>query len=533
MTDGPVVGPAHPTTVEGGLGGRSRRKVRLRHSLFGLLALVALLFVAAAGYGAFVSSQITRVRVRGLAPRASGMSQGTENILLVGSTSRCALKVQNKAYGLCSQGVNGVNSDVVMVLHLNYARRTLSLLSIPRDTFVPNARQEGANKIDAALAEGPTQLVNAVQTDFGIPIQHYISLNFDTFAGVVDALGGVRMFFPAPVYDAYSGLDVSAPGCRTLDGFHALQVVRARHLQHLTSTANPADPRSWPGESESDLARIRRDHEFLRVLASAVARQGLANPLTDTRIAAAVAPQLSVDSALSTSHLANLALTFHSVNINGSPQVTLPIVTTTFGSYHYKGGNYGDIVWPSAPEDLDVIRSVLDLPATRDTFGAALPTPPTITVTVLNGTGATHGATSAAAALHALGYHVQRTGDTPAVATRSETVVYYRSRADLGAAERLLGDLHGHAVMGVDPRLSDSTSQLTLVTGTDFSVAARANPPADTSAATASTTPTPPVVPPVSTAAPGAPGSPAPSSPIEALAAYDPRSCTAAGTEGP
>ncbi len=44
---------------------------------------------------------------------------GTENILLVGSTDRCALKVQNAAYGLCSQGVNGVNSDVVMILHLD------------------------------------------------------------------------------------------------------------------------------------------------------------------------------------------------------------------------------------------------------------------------------------------------------------------------------------------------------------------------------------------------------------------------------
>ena len=57
-------------------------------------------------------------------------------------------------------------------------------------------------------------------------------LNFDTFANVVNALGGVKMYFPEPVYDAYSGLKQLTPGCVSLDGLHALQVVRARHLQY-------------------------------------------------------------------------------------------------------------------------------------------------------------------------------------------------------------------------------------------------------------------------------------------------------------
>ena len=70
---------------------------------------------------------------------------------MVGSTSRCALKVQNPAYGLCSEGVNAVNSDVVMILHVDHSKNTVSILSLPRDLFVPNARREGANKIDAAL----------------------------------------------------------------------------------------------------------------------------------------------------------------------------------------------------------------------------------------------------------------------------------------------------------------------------------------------------------------------------------------------
>src|ERR1019366_917603 len=111
-----------------------------------------------------------------------------------------------------------------MILHLNANKHTVSILSIPRDLFVPNARTTGANKIDAALYEGPSQLVAAIQEDFGIPINHYVELNFDTFAQVVDVLGGINMYFPMEVFDAYSGLNITSTGCIHLNGYRALQV---------------------------------------------------------------------------------------------------------------------------------------------------------------------------------------------------------------------------------------------------------------------------------------------------------------------
>ena len=120
---------------------------------------------------------------------------------MVGSTSRCALAVQNPAYGLCSQGVSGINSDVMMILHADPAHHRLALLSIPRDLFVPNARSTGSYKIDAGLYQGLTQLVAAIEEDLGIPIQHAVSLNFDQFANIVQALGGINMSFPTAVFD--------------------------------------------------------------------------------------------------------------------------------------------------------------------------------------------------------------------------------------------------------------------------------------------------------------------------------------------
>jgi len=219
---------------------RSRRHRRLRRWIPIGLATLLVLVGAAAGYVYYVTHDLNRVEVHGLhSSFSSGAEVGSENILMVGSTSRCALAVQNPAYGLCSQGVNGVNSDVMMVLHADPSTHQLALISIPHDLFVPNARSTGANKIDAGLLQGTSQVVASIEEDLGIPIQHAVSLNFDQFANIVDALGGINMSFPESVFDAESGLNVQAAACVHLNGTQALQVVRARHLQYRGDSTSP------------------------------------------------------------------------------------------------------------------------------------------------------------------------------------------------------------------------------------------------------------------------------------------------------
>lgn len=459
-------------------GTRHRRKGRHRTAkwVLGSLAVVIVVLVGGTlGYAWYLSREIHRIDVRGLTDvPTSGADAGTQNILMVGSTDRCALKVQNAAYGLCSQGVNGVNSDVVMVLHLDPARHAVSILSIPRDLFVPNARTTGANKIDAALYQGPSQLVAAINENLGIPIQHYVVLNFDTFANVVNDLGGVKMYFPEPVFDAYSGLQQFTPGCVSLDGFHALQVVRARHLQYKAPGVTTSDPNYWPSENLSDLARIRRDHEFLRVLASAVSKQGLGNPITDAQLVSSVASQLEVDSQLSTSDMIDLVLTFHGVNVNSAPQLTLPVQVDQFGSYVYKGGDYGSIEFPSIVQDQQVIDQFLHVSPDTDTMtGQKLPSPAGVTVSVLNGTGAYNQATDTSNALAADGFHMVGAGDTSSVGSPSETVVYYPTKAPAAeaAAEAVARSLSGAVVTALGPTADGA--EVTVVTGSQFSV----NPP--------------------------------------------------------
>jgi LCP family protein required for cell wall assembly len=501
-----------------------------------LLALVILIVVgagAAAGYGFYLNHQLHRLDVKGLTDSpTTGADAGTENILMVGSTDRCSLTVQNPAYGLCSQGVNGVNSYVIMILHLDPNKHTVSILSIPRDLFVPNARTTGANKIDAALFQGPSQLVAAINQDFGIPIQHYVVLNFDTFANVVNALGGVKMYFPMPVFDAYSGLNQQTTGCVALDGLHALQVVRARHLQYKGPGVTTGNPNYWPFENSSDLARIRRDHEFLRVLATAVSKNGLSNPITDTQLVNGVASQLSVDSKFSISSMIDLVLNFHGVNAGAAPQYTLPVQVGQTGSYTYKGGSYGDIEFPAAAQDQQVIRQFLGLNTTTDSMhGGNLPAPSSVTVSVMNGSGTYNQATTTSAALAALGFTMTGVGDVTPVGAEAETVVYYSQMtpAAEAAAQLVASSISGAVIMALDPTQVTNGAQVTVVTGTQFAV----NPPAPSSTGTtvgtgaAITTPAPTTT---TTTASGA--FQPPTAAVTPLQPWDPRSCTASGGEG-
>ncbi len=526
-------GPAHASPR------RSRK--RTLAWIGGSLALVFVLLVGAvAGYGWYLNREIHHINLKNLtsAP-VKGDDVGTENILMIGSTDRCALKVQNPAYGLCSQGVNGVNSDVVMILHLNPTNHSLSILSIPRDLFVPNARSGGANKIDAALYQGPDQLIAAIEKDFGIPIQHFVELNFDSFINVVQALGGIKMYFPEPVYDAYSGLNIQTTGCLSLNGTQALQVVRARHVQYKGPGVTTDDPTYWPQEAQSDIARIRRDHEFLRVLASAVKAKGLSNPLTDQQLVSGVVGQLTVDSGFSASDMINLVLGYHNVDAGTAPQLTVPVSVDQFGNYVYQGGSYGDIEFPAQPQDHNAVDQFLGLKsANEDTYsGGALPAPSDVTVSVLNGSGVSNQATTTSQSLQALGFHIGTIGDSPPVGREAETVVYYAAKtaADLAAAQTVANSMTGAVIMAMDPTQVKAGSQVTVVTGTDFSV----NPPpaAPTTSTTAATGVTAPSTTTTTSGGSGNTGNSgafqAPTPTVEALQPWDPRSCTASGGEGP
>ncbi|HQU25610.1 MAG TPA: LCP family protein [Acidimicrobiales bacterium] len=535
-------GPTAPRPARPRGGGRRRRRW-VRRTLVTLGVVVVLLVAAVVGDYYYLGSLVHRTTVHNL--QSSGQQI---NILLIGSTTRCGLSVQNKAYGLCSAGVTGVNADIDMILHLNTGTHTASLLSIPRDLFSPNARTTGPNKIDAALYQGPSQLVAAIEEDFAIPINHYIELNFDTFASVVNALGGVRMYFPIPIYDAESGLNVERPGCRLLDGYHALQVVRARHLQIQPNPSNH-DPHTWPQEGLSDLARIRRTHEFLRVIASQIAARGLSNPITDQRLAQAVLPDLTVDSGFAEGTMVHLAQEFAHTSISNVLQLTYPVLTVQSGSLLYQGYYYGSVVFPVQPSGVATVDKILGIPESVDSFtGQPLPNPHGVRVAVENGSGVASEGALVTAGLRRHGFAVTSSTTTTPVGPIAESVVYYGgprppangnwTSPSLAAAEAVLNQLEGPAMLGYDPAMVHPGSVVTVQAGTDLTVKPVSTTPAGrttttgrsghTTTTTSAGSNTITVVDPPGVRTNNAFSAPSVINP--SLEPWDPRACNAAGT---
>lgn len=502
---------------------RQHKRRRRKRILFAFI-IVLLGLIGAGTWDAWqLYHKVHRLNVGNLTASVGG----AENILVAGSTNRCNLKVQNAEWGFCSQGVTGVNSDIIFIIHIVPQTHTLSLLSIPRDTFVPDARSGNqAYKIDAALYQGPTQLVSAIEEDFGIPIQHYVEVGFDGFVNIVNAVGGIKMNFPMPVYDSESYLDVKTSGCRLLNGVEALQVVRARHLQYKAPGITTNDVYYWPQENQSDIARIARTHEFLRVLASTVAAQNLSNPISDQKIVDAIAPQVQVDSGFSTSSMIALMQDFHAANINNVPQYTLPIVTTGFGSYEYNGNNYGDVVFPYEGTDEQIINQFLGSSKASNTMtGQPLPTAKNITVHIINGSGVSGQAGQVSTGLQSLGFNVvgQPTTNTPASYQANETVVYYANQATEGKALAVADQLTGFVILSQNSGMVTDGSDVTVLTGTSLSVDGSSSNGSTTSGSvtTASSNSSPTTT----TASTSTSLGPVSSS-NEPLSAWDPTACT-------
>ncbi|GAC1603838.1 MAG: hypothetical protein NVS3B21_32700 [Acidimicrobiales bacterium] len=482
-----------------------------RRMLIGLNVLVAIALIGSGltyGYLRYRNGQITREAVKGLAAEESAGSPTT--ILLVGSNTRTGLDpAEIQEFGSATQ-VGGARSDVTMLVHLDPRTKKVNLLSLPRDLFIPVPGTDRLQRVDAALNDGPTRLVEVIQNDLGIPINHYVELNFDSFQSVVNAIGGVDMQFPTAVRDSFSGLNLKA-GCLHLNGKVALSVVRARHLEYYDRGRFNPDP-------YGDLSRIRRNHEFLRVLARAVQGQGVENPLTLNSIVGTLVPKLKVDSGLSLGTMVTLARQFRSLDAAAVPQATLPVLLAP--SYRFRGVPYGDVVLPNQPQDQEAVAQFLGQ-------SAPAPSGDKGTISLLNESGNNSAATKTSDALRGLGWTVTDMVAGSSPATPSESVIYYPP-GKLGAAQHLQTQLSGPVALGL--RAVPTGADLQLVIGTDLKVTGGIAP-----VETTTTTP--------STSAPGRNGTTSTTRPQgvvvtgdvvtvqEAPQAFDPTACPA-GVKG-
>jgi LCP family protein required for cell wall assembly len=493
--------PARPL-VRPKVSARVYRRRRIAAALAALLVLGLVLAAGGWGYAAFRFGQISSVHVPGL---GKAPSDGSVNLLVVGSDTRQGLR--GGGFGDAA----GQRSDVIIVVHLVPAARHAAVLSIPRDLYVPVAGTGGSAKINSAFNRGPGQLVQTIQQSFGIPIHHYLLVNFDGFREVVDALGGVALSFPRPVRDSNdghneSGLNVPRTGCQRLGGNQALALARSRYFQYQDKAGR------WHGDPATDLGRIRRQQTMLRVLAANAVGRNLANPIRANALVGSVVRSLTKDDQLTIRRSVALARQFRSFDPDRLTTLTLPVdravqrdgVVRRAGQPGFEQGlshGWEQVLLARQPDAQATVAKLLarpTRPAPRPSATTAPPrpaapvAPAAVSVTVRNATARQGLAARVTAGLAALGFKATNGGNAPPSAT-TRLAHAPGTAAAAGTLARAV-KTGGRVVRSPQPGLARRS--VVLILGADFNGLASRVVPAKPPAAPPPQPPPPPPAPP-------------------------------------
>ena len=283
---------------------KSRRSWPERTLLAAVIVVILALIGMGAGYGyiKYRFDQVTKVAVKHLKVSAVGQPF---NVLAIGSDSRAGdTPAEQQSLGATTEGQR---SDVVKIVHVDPATGAIRVLSIPRDTMVTVAGDTSQigqyNRINSTYDTGPDQLVQTIEANFGIAINHVVQVNFTGFRGAVDAIGGINLDFPVPARDVYTGLDITTPGCQHLNVGYSLAVARSRHYEYYQDGY-------WQTDGTSDFGRIQRQNAFLKALINQAETRY--NPLTINAFIGSVVQGVTIDNTFTTAGLIDLAREFHS-----------------------------------------------------------------------------------------------------------------------------------------------------------------------------------------------------------------------------
>jgi len=211
-------------------------------------------------------------------------------------------------------------TDTIMVIHIDDSGKP-TLVSLPRDSYITipahialdgSSVEDRKNKINTAYDKGGAPLlVETVERNTGLHIDHYMEVGFKGIRDITDAVGGVNMCVPADVTDENSGLNLLA-GCQELDGKNALAYVRMRY----------ADPKG-------DLGRIERQQQFLSSVMKKVATPAvLLNPISMWKLVDAGTGSVNVGDGDSVMDISSLARAMRALSNGNGTLTTVPVSET-------------------------------------------------------------------------------------------------------------------------------------------------------------------------------------------------------------
>jgi LCP family protein required for cell wall assembly len=336
------------------------------------VGIVALSAIGWLGLGQ-VSGSLNRIDAFANVKNRPDKPTSALNILLVGSDNRSGLtpaQIKELAVGTVAVAA-GARSDTMLLVHISKARDSAVIISLPRDSLVTipehisssdsnkmvPARQ---NKLNAAFSfGGPPLLIQTLEAETGLRIDHYIEINFLGFKSIIDALGGIDVCVKKNIDDPKSHLVVSA-GLQTLNGIDSLKYVRTRYFDGL-----------------GDIGRMKRQQEFMSaVLRKATSTGTLLNPIKLVNFFNAAIKTVTTDKEFNKNDLLTLGKQLKNLSADRVRTLTIPL-----SSANGRADGLGSVViWDSvlAPElfnrllnDQPIIDEVKATPSASSSVSAS------------------------------------------------------------------------------------------------------------------------------------------------------------------
>ncbi|QIM22153.1 LCP family protein [Phycicoccus sp. HDW14] len=417
-----------------------------------MAGITAFVVVVALGAGYVwwrLDGNISRIDIsQALSTDRPTVAKGPLNILLIGSDTRVGQDAPD------SGKVSGARSDTTLIAHLSADRKHVTMVSIPRDSMVPmppncNAKvpksEWPVQQFNAAFSiGGPACLINTVEANTDLFINHFAVVDFRGFRGMVDALGGVPVCTPVAIDDPKAHLTLAA-GRHVLNGKQALGYVRVRYTE---------------GDG-SDLGRIKRQQAFLSSIVQEATRTSLLlRPDKLYGFLDAATKSLTTDEDMGLGTMKDIADSVKNVGVENVAFITVPVETYPEDPNRVQFTDAADTLWKALRADQPLTGKPKPSASPSVSATPLTVSPAKITVLVVNATGAGGLAAQVATALRVQGFArvtTSSTGQRPA----GVTVEYAPGKEK---AARTVAAAFPGAKLVEDPAL-DATVRVTLGAG--------------------------------------------------------------------
>ncbi|HEY1132954.1 MAG TPA: LCP family protein, partial [Nocardioides sp.] len=318
----PQAPPGPPPSARPPAGPAPRR--RRRFPVFRvLLLLVVLWLVFLVAVPIWAWNNVDRIDAMPTGDRPG--EQGGTTYLVVGSDSRAGLSEEERR-SLGTGDVGGNRTDTIILIHTGGGEPVV--VSFPRDSFV-DLPDGGTTKINAVYArggegdDGARYLVETIEQNTGIRIDHYAEIGMGGVAQVVDAIGGIEICPEDAIKDDGAHLDIPA-GCQEADGTTALNYSRAR----CSKNGPPECPLT-----ASDLDRVQNQREVVSAVGSKAANpMNVLLPWRYVDLNVAATSFIAVDEQTNVVEAGRMALALRAIG-GGARNCTVPLTDSSAESW--------------------------------------------------------------------------------------------------------------------------------------------------------------------------------------------------------